>query len=156
MKHKRGLTMTFAPDFANVDLVRAAVQAICRENFATPGAAAATMDFCLAVTEALNNAVEHSGAPLIVTELSLSRSEALFRIATEGVPFDPTVAAAMPDPDDPAGMPDGGYGLSLMHELADTVTYHHEGGRNILTLGKIYSGKKEGGTADGDQDRDGQ
>ncbi|WP_280514091.1 hypothetical protein [Allosediminivita pacifica] len=35
---------------------------------------------------------------------------------------------------DPAGLPEGGFGWFLIHELARELAYRHDGGMNRLTF----------------------
>jgi len=51
-----------------------------------------------------------------------------------GVPFDPTTAST-PDLSIPVEeRPIGGLGIHLIRSMSDTLTYHRDGKRNILTL----------------------
>ncbi len=149
MTDKVWLTITFPPTFGHVDLVRAALQGICRERFTRLDAAEATDDFCLAATEAMNNAVEHATAPEVVVELLLDVGEAGLRISTEGPPFDPTGPAAMPAFDADGDLPEGGFGLALIQELADRIDYVYRDRRNVLTIYKLFHCKPKEET-DGD------
>jgi serine/threonine-protein kinase RsbW len=40
-------------------------------------------------------------------------------------------------PKDVAGLPEGGMGLYIMHQVMDRVEYASEGGRNVLTLTRL-------------------
>lgn len=135
----RQLLISFGPDFGNVDMVRAAVKGVCTDFFQLDCGAASVMDFCLVVTELMNNAVEHSGADVITAEIFLAGQEAVFRLVTEGTRFDPTAAAAMPDPGRDGELPEGGYGLALVQALADGMEYEYRENRNMVTLRKSFS-----------------
>lgn len=51
-----------------------------------------------------------------------------------GIPFDPTIAST-PDLSIPVEeRPIGGLGVHLIRSMSDTVTYHRDGTRNVLTL----------------------
>ena len=59
-----------------------------------------------------------------------------FRMADQGVPFDPL---KMPDPDITLSAEDrdiGGLGIFITKKTMDTVTYAYENGENILTMVK--------------------
>jgi len=133
----RGITIRFLPEFGNVDVARAAVGGACVAAFSGRQAAGRTDEFLLAVTEAMNNAVEHSGARLVEIDLLMSPEAVTFRMHTEGDMFDPTKGASMPgmDGDD---APEGGFGMALMKELVDRMDYEYKDGRNTLTLEKRF------------------
>lgn len=135
------LNITFESDFKNVDTARAAIRDRCRDFFNKPESEPLIEDFCIASTEAINNAVEHSGAQLIEVELLLDNKEALLRIITAGEKFDPTAEVSMPGFDNDGELPEGGFGLAIIHELADDTDYEYINGKNILTLKKVLSNK---------------
>ena len=143
MNTTRRLHITFDPTFANVDMIRAAVRGVCTDFFKLDCNAASIMEFCLIVTELMNNAVEHSKARIMDVELILSDHEAIFRLISEGTGFDPTLTAAMPDPGLDEDLPEGGYGLALIQALADGMEYECRENRNMVTLRKIFSEKSE-------------
>lgn len=130
------LSLNVSPTFENVDKVRHAVQEFCRERHPEPGAEELIGDLLLAITEALNNAVEHSRAAAIEVEVVAGPRSLLFRMLTEGEPFDPTVGTSFPDLDDPEGLPEGGFGRALVAALTDRATYEYREGKNVLTLEK--------------------
>ncbi|MBK5275130.1 MAG: ATP-binding protein [Desulfuromonadales bacterium] len=135
----RALDMRFIPEFANVDLARGALQGICRELF-EPEGGSFTDNICLAATEALNNAVEHSGSPVVELKVTADRDGLTLRLTNSGVRFDPTVPASMPDDaDNPLGA-EGGYGLALVQQLVDSLEYAFRDGKNVLTMYKRYIG----------------
>jgi anti-sigma regulatory factor (Ser/Thr protein kinase) len=133
-------TVTFhmAPEFAAVDEVREALKSLCDETF--PGAAAAshTTDLCIAATEAMNNAVEHSGAARIGIEMIAREAGVVFRLITAGERFDPTANVAMPSLEDDNALPEGGFGLAIIREIVDVIRYDYVDGRNVLTLEKHF------------------
>jgi len=143
MNNTRRLLISFEPSFGNVDMIRAAVRGVCTDLFKLPDSAASIMDFCLIVTELMNNAVEHSITQMMDVELILSDHEAVFRLISEGAGFDPTVKSAMPSPDEE--LPEGGYGLALIQALADGMEYERMNNRNMVTLRKIFSENSEKG-----------
>lgn len=131
------LHISFEPTFANVEMVRAAVRGVCTDFFRLGGNAASIMEFCLIVTELMNNSVEHANAQALDVELILSGHEAVFRLISEGSGFDPTQAAAMPDVEH-GELPEGGYGLPLIQALADGMEYDRKNNRNMVTLRKTF------------------
>lgn len=136
------LRISFEPTFANVDMVRAAVGGICSNFFQLPCHAASVMEFCLIVTELMNNAVEHASAEALDAELLLFGHEAVFRLISAGQGFDPTQRAVMPDVEQ-GDLPEGGYGLALIQTLADSMEYERKGDRNTVTLRKRFSDQPE-------------
>lgn len=130
------LSLSVEPTFAGVDRVRDAVQALCRERYPQPEARERIGEIVLAVTEAMNNAVEHAGAAAMEIEVLAGPCALSFRLATAGEPFDPTVGAAFPDLEAAGGLPEGGFGRALIAELSDRLTYRYIDGTNVLTLEK--------------------
>ena len=141
MNDTRKLFISFEPTFGNVDMVRAAVRGVCTEFFQMADSAASIMDFCLIVTELVNNAVEHSNAQVIDVELVLSDHEAVFRLISEGAGFDPTPTVAMPSLEEGKDLPEGGYGLALIQALSDGMEYECQENKNTVTLRKTFPDK---------------
>ena len=139
------LSLRCAPTFENADKVREAVQKLCRDRYRQPGMEAQLGDLLLAIAEAMNNAVEHSGAAEMEIEVVAGARALIFRLATAGEPFDPTAGAAFPDLDAPDGLPEGGFGRALIAALTDSVTYEYLQGRNVLTLEKQLTGEVRDG-----------
>jgi anti-sigma regulatory factor (Ser/Thr protein kinase) len=137
------LSISFEPTFANIDMVRAAVWGICIDFFQLTGNATSIMDFCLIVTELMNNSLEHSNAEVINVEFLLTDHEAVFRLISEGSGFDPTVTAEMPRLQKDAELPEGGYGLALIQALADGMEYERRESINMVTLRKAFPVKSE-------------
>jgi len=148
---QRSLNMTFPADLASVDQARYRIQVLCREVF--PLDTEATTDFCVAINEAMNNAVEHSGSPLVETEILTDVNSMTFRMRTCGKRFDPTSKAAFPNLDKLKDLPEGGYGLALIQAFVDRLDYEYRDGKNILTLIKNIH---PGGIISGDYNRDDQ
>lgn len=105
----------------------------------------------LAVTEALNNVIEHAyeeceGHPISVSQ-SLEGDSLTVAIHDWGNPTpDGTLGPrSLPtfDMDDPESFPEGGWGLFLIQSHMDSVEYARDGERNTLTLTKkitrVYS-----------------
>jgi sigma-B regulation protein RsbU (phosphoserine phosphatase) len=136
------VSLSFEPDFRNVDLARAAIRGVCGDFIKPDSDGPCCLTFCLAVTEAMNNAVEHSGASLIVVEVEIDGEELLCRLITEGPRFDSSKPASLPENNDPLDVAEGGYGLTLMQKLTDRLEYDYVDGNNILTLRKRLSEEK--------------
>ncbi|MDP2646417.1 MAG: ATP-binding protein [Desulfobacterales bacterium] len=144
--NNRKLTIEFEPTFDNVDIMRSAITGICQYSFPTPGAEALTMDFSLAVTEAMTNAVEHSGTNRVTIELTVAATAIIFQMTTNGIKFDPTIPVSFPDLSSSDDLPEGGFGLALIRELVDRVAYEYRNGKNIFTLEKtLICSEKETG-----------
>ena len=138
MNDTRRLLISFEPAFSNVDIVRAAVRGVCTDFFQLADNAESVMDFCLIVTELMNNAVEHSVSGVLDAEILLSDNEAVFRLISEGTGFDPTQTAVMPGLEQDEELPEGGYGLALIQALADGMEYECWENRNMVTLRKKF------------------
>jgi anti-sigma regulatory factor (Ser/Thr protein kinase) len=76
-----------------------------------------------------------------VVEVEIDGEELLCRLITEGIRFDSTKPASLPDNNDPLDVSEGGYGLTLMQKLTDRLEYDYVDGKNILTLRKRLSEK---------------
>jgi len=140
MKVNCKLRISFEPTFGNVDIVRAAVNGICSDFFHLGCNAASVLDFCLIITELMNNAVEHADAGVLDAEITLSGQEAVFCLISEGKGFDSTLTAVMPDVEQ-GELPEGGYGLALIQALADGMEYERRENRNMVTLRKTFPQK---------------
>ncbi len=134
------LSFRIEPDFKGVDRVRLALQKLCNEIYRGPEAESRTGELCLAATEAMNNAVEHSGADQVEIEICADEAAVLFRITTGGGKFDPTVDVSMPALDEDDELPEGGFGLAIIKAMVDNVRYEHVEGKNIMTLDKRIIG----------------
>lgn len=140
MNGTRRMFISFEPTFGNIDMVRAAVRGVCSDFFQLADCSASIMDFCLIVTELMNNAVEHSASSVLDAEIILSDNEALFRLISEGNGFDPTQTAEMPGLQQDGDLPEGGYGLALIQALADGMEYERRENRDMVTLRKKFPG----------------
>ncbi len=145
------LSLSFKPCFDRVDDVRAAVREACADHFHLPESDPNITDFCQAVTELMNNAVEHSGARSIRADLHFSGRETAFVLTTDGPPFDPTRKAELPEPDASGDWPQGGYGLGIVQRLVDGIEHEYRAGRNRVTLKKTIPTAKREGAGDGNQ-----
>lgn len=133
------LAMKFEPLFDRVSEARLAVQDICKKHYPQPGAEPLLSELLMAATETMNNAVEHSGAKEVEIELIGEGHGLIFRVLTAGNRFDPPADVAFPDLDGPDGLPEGGFGLAIISEMADSVQYDYRDGKNIVTLTKYIS-----------------
>ena len=143
MKNRK-TTIEFEPTFENVDIIRSAISGICLQTFSAPELKPLSIDFTLAITEAMNNAVEHSGTERVVIELTVTATAMIFKMTTTGVEFDPTPRVPFPDLRSAEDMPEGGFGRAIMRELVDHATYEYQNGKNILTLEKTFSYSEKG------------
>ena len=137
------ISLKFEPVFKNVDAARIAVHNACRERYRHPAAEPLIGDMLIAVTEAMNNAVEHSGARELEIEMVAGHQSLIFRMITAGAQFDPTAGVAFPDLDAAEELPEGGFGRALIAEMVDSVKHEYSEGRNILTLEKNMITKED-------------
>jgi len=141
MNNIRRICIRFEPTFDNVDMVRAAVSGVCTDYFHLACGASSVMEFCLIVTELMNNAVEHADVRVLDAEILLSEHEAVFRLISAGTGFDPTLPAEMPSLEPGKELPEGGFGLALIQALADDMEYERRENRNMVTLRKTFGAK---------------
>ncbi len=96
-------------------------------------------DLKLAVHEAVANIIEHGGLSEdeeIKVCWNLQSGGLACRVEAPGVPFDMTaVDVNKPDPED---LPEGGFGIFLLHELTDVVRYE-PGPPNVLYCERNWS-----------------
>lgn len=118
------LTFIFESDLKRVNLARK----ICQKFFEEK------TDIIIAATEALNNAVLHSGAQEIELEAELSDKEMVVRIITMCKEFDSSRPVKSIDIDK---LPEHGFGLTLIHKTVDQIDHIYLNGKNILTLRKF-------------------
>jgi len=130
------IAITLGRDFKEIDAARARIREFCEKLFMGQGQRSSLDDFYLAITEAMNNAVEHSGANAIEIIVTAAEAEVMFTMITPGTRFDPTAKSEMPDLDSTEGLPEGGFGLAMIQELMDSVAYEYREGCNIFTLKK--------------------
>lgn len=135
-------SFSLAAEFNSVEMVRKRIRGVLLARFGA-AAHAPIDDFCLIVTELVNNGVEHGGCCTIDGELLVDDQEASFMLATKGVRFDPTaVEATMPEFDRQGELPEGGYGLAIIRQLADRFTYRYQDGTNMTTIAKTINIRK--------------
>lgn len=132
-------SMKVEPSFERVSEARVAVRNFCKKHRPQPGADPLIGELLMAATEAMNNAVEHSGAKEVEIELVAGARSLVFRVMTAGKRFDPPADVAFPDLDGPGGLPEGGFGLAIIREMVDSVQYDYHDGKNIVTLTKNIS-----------------
>ncbi|MEM8553470.1 MAG: ATP-binding protein [Pseudomonadota bacterium] len=92
----------------------------------------------LCLEEALTNVVMHGVAdcdvPSIAVTLTFLENTVSMELSDNGVPFDPTAFSPAETPQDLLTAGVGGFGIRLIQEYADTMTYERIGDRNILKL----------------------
>jgi len=89
----------------------------------------------LAVSEAFTNSVRHAKPSQQETQITIhfssENSTLAVRIIDANPPFNPVTKAP-----DINSYPEGGYGLFLIHQLMDTVSYERKNDTNMLTMAK--------------------
>jgi len=128
------IVLILAPMFEEIDAARQMVDELCREYYSGANAQEQLGDLLLAITEAMNNVVEHGRTGLIEVELTAHPERVIFVIRSDGLPFDPTTEVAMPELDGADDLPEGGFGRALILELMDEVRYEFTDGKNVLKL----------------------
>lgn len=135
----QGLTLRLPPETESVTRLLDALEAFA-EQHDIPMAAMARLN--ILVDELAANVVMHAkGATHFEAGLHHAPGLLTFTLADDGAPFDPLSQAA---PDTAAPMEEreiGGLGIHLVRQMAGSVAYRHEAGRNILTLTLADSAK---------------
>lgn len=96
----------------------------------------------LALVEVLNNVIEHAylSQPEHVIQIELRSLENLLsvRVADAGIALPPgrLGRAALPwvEPNAVDALPEGGFGLGILREVAQEVRYRSQDGTNVLTF----------------------
>ncbi|MBN1400253.1 MAG: ATP-binding protein [Anaerolineae bacterium] len=125
--------LSFPSDKRYLSLVASAVQELCGLISALPASSAYNIQ--LAVDEAIVNIIEHAydEDPAGIVELTaeIHPDHLTLRLCDWGASFD---SAQVPEPDLSAPH-EHGYGVYLIRELMDQVTYEHDpSGSNCVTL----------------------
>ena len=129
----------------NVELLTESVRALCH---LTTLSSIAMDEVQLALTEAINNVIVHSYKQqvdqLIKLLVSFEDQKLIFTISDTGCGMEsylletnsvPTIAF---DPNDIPALPENGWGLYLMMQNMDKMTYHSEAGTHYLQMIKNF------------------
>src|SRR5437773_1142681 len=129
------ITLSIESDFKHVFLVGKAVSSFCAlANFSD----IETYQVELCVVEAVNNAIEHAyekkKGNLLEVRFSLYQSQITIDICDAGKTMDQKLLlreSALPDfdADDLHSLPEGGWGLAIMQQVMDEVTYSTSNGK---------------------------
>ncbi len=117
--------------------VRRQVEKICEQHVVPE---ITTRRMVLAIDEALTNIIVHgevSARPNDTVSLNVEIEEdhIVAEFEDRGIPFDPSLDRGGPDP---KSFPRRGFGLYLIHLIADELEYERtEDGRNILRMVKL-------------------
>ena len=143
MEATETITLQVPSNTRYLSLVGACVAEVCRRVEGLPDPEKTTYDIQLAVNEAAVNAIKHAhgGSPhdQVKVIFSLFPGRLEIDIYDRGEGFD---LAAVPEPDleEPH---EGGYGLMIIKELMDEVSYHRDPVRgNQLHLVKYLVGRE--------------
>ena len=139
------INLSIESDYKHVALLGKAINSLCSlTNFSDID----TYQVELCVVEAVNNAIEHvyerEKGKLVEVTFSLHQSKMTIDICDTGKSMDEKWLRrdnAFPDFDahDLSSLPEGGWGLSIMHQVMDEVTYRTSNGKNVLTLTKRFT-----------------
>lgn len=129
------LSAKFYADLTQLDALRAFIDDLCS---AAPGDnQRLSQQMQLAVNEAFCNAVKHGTGESIVLKGELQAGGVMVELSDQGEPFDPAKAASL----DLGGERDGGYGMYMMKEILDRISYsprRTRDGWNHLQMYKSY------------------
>jgi serine/threonine-protein kinase RsbW len=139
------LRVVIDSSFDAVAGVGEAVRALCRSEGMSESDAAMVE---LAIVEWINNAIEHAyaGTPggEIAVSLVVDAQQVAAEIVDDGRPLDggALLSHAAPefDPADRASLPEGGFGIGIIRNVFDEVTFGRERERNRATFRKRREG----------------
>lgn len=141
MNVQRTLRLIIDSSLDQVSLLGHALRGVLEREPGTAGDAALLE---LAVCEAVNNAIIHAyqrepGFPVEVT-LTLADEGLAVSVADQGRVFAdfPAELPGMPDGDDLAAMPLGGWGLRIIGQVMERVDYASDTERNVLTMWRAW------------------
>ena len=90
--------------------------------------------------EVMNNiisyAVKDRPEPFMEAELEMNGDTARLRFSDNGEPFDPLKKGPADTEADPMERPEGGMGIHLVRQFADSVEYVRRGDKNVLSISK--------------------
>lgn len=133
-----GVRFSIKPEFSSTETVRRGVKSAINDWLGSDQDTRVN-DFCQAVSELVNNAVEHGHCTCIEGELRIEDEKAVFALTTDGVAFDPTaIKTKMPDFDDKGNLPEGGYGIAIINRLSDEFSYNRVKGKNVTVVAKLF------------------
>lgn len=140
---KISLNIDSNPD--TLDLADECIRALC---LLTPLSAVEVNGVRQAVKEALNNVIIHSYQGqyncLIDLIVSLQDDDLVISIKDTGIGMDPTLlemdrsSVVDVDPSNIEQIPNGGWGLYLIKELMDSISYRTEAGIHTLEMKKYF------------------
>jgi anti-sigma regulatory factor (Ser/Thr protein kinase) len=111
------------------------------ERHGVPADARFTADLVLEemVTNTIKYGYDDAGAHTIEVRVSIAGARLAIRISDDGHPFNP-LDLPVPDTTLPAGeRPIGGLGIHFVRNLADSLDYAREDGRNVVTVTKAFA-----------------
>jgi len=92
----------------------------------------------LCLIEAVTNVIVHGGDDAagrgILLSIQAQDDLVTVRVSDGGRPFDPASYVPQPKPKSLLGGQTGGHGIRLMRQLASSLSYERNAGRNCLTL----------------------
>ena len=139
------INLSIESDGQHVFLIGKAINGLCSlTNFSDID----TYQIELCVVEAVNNAIEHAyesaQGKLVEVTFSLYQHKITINICDTGKVMDEKWLLrekALPDFDahDLHSLPEGGWGLAIIQQMMDEVTYSTSNGKNVLTLTKRFT-----------------
>lgn len=138
----RQITLNIDSNPDSVDLADECIRALC---LLTPLSSATVDGVRQAVKEAVNNVIIHSyngepNRPIMLT-LSIQEEQLSIALRDTGSGMEPalleTDTKPVFDPADISQIPNGGWGVYLIKELMDKVSYYSEAGTHTLEMIKF-------------------
>jgi len=136
------ITLAIDSRVENVSLIGLAVNKICAS---IPLSDQGAYEAEVSVVEAVNNVIKHAygnePGHTVEVVVTVGQSAVTFEVCDTGRPLERFDVRLPPvDSDDYESLPEGGRGLYIMHAFSDQVRYERQGGRNVLTLVKLFPG----------------
>ena len=134
-----GFRMTIGADRNELAKVQAAFAEFAGTH-ALPGSVRRSMSVVL--DELLTNARAYGGGGEVTVEAELGSDRLSVTLTDDGRPFDPFAAAPpLPDPTLPVEERQvGGFGIHLVRQMMDEVSYQRRADRNVMVLTKLLKG----------------
>lgn len=144
------IALSFDSDMNRVPLIGVVIHSVCN-SYGMIDKESAMVE--LALVEAINNVIEHAynmqNNQCVKVELNLLIDSIVFKVFDEGANLSSIEMMALFEQNHdalPNDLPIGGWGLGLIYNIMDEVTYDSKNGTNCMTLVKKISDQNASNT----------
>jgi anti-sigma regulatory factor (Ser/Thr protein kinase) len=137
--NERRLDMFFEPTLENADMARKAVTGACTEI----GTEAFTEELGLAITEAINSAVENSDTGKVELALMLGKGAVRLELVSSGEKFDAAADMITLASSEGSELAETGFGVEIVNKLFDSVRVEKKGTKTAMIFKKNINTAEE-------------